>query len=43
MEITFEPINGITVGGEYIQADDPAEEFNTFLIDIFIFRIIIQW
>lgn len=43
MEITFEPINGICLGAEYIHADDPEEEFNTFLVDIFIFRVIIQW
>lgn len=42
MEIGFDLINGLSLGAEYVSGID--EEFdNTIIVDILIFRLLIQW
>jgi hypothetical protein len=41
MDITVDFINGISLGFEYVPADD--ENPNAFVIDLLIIRLLFQW
>jgi hypothetical protein len=41
MEISFDLINGVALGIEYVQAFD--DEPNTVILDVLIFRFLFQW
>lgn len=41
MHVSFELINGINLGCEYVGAED--DYANALIIDIFILRLLFQW
>jgi len=41
MNVSFDMINGINVGIEYVQGDEDFE--NTIILDVFIVRLLFQW
>jgi len=41
MSVTLDLINGISVGLEYLSANEEHE--NTIIVDLLVIRLLIQW
>lgn len=41
MDLSIDLINGVSVGLEFIPADE--DEYNTIIVDCVILRLLIQW